>query len=143
MKDLRHLLRSFRVLSCKDWNIYSLSVNNFSSKTDRFIRIRTNNEEKHILLQLGTSTFGKLNGTEEFFRMSIISSEQSEIDTSGEWVRKLAEIPENEISDDEDYEDYEDYGGYVGFDYYDYDDDGYNGIRFDEYLRDHFYGYRS
>uniref|UniRef100_A0A1I7TGQ2 TLDc domain-containing protein n=1 Tax=Caenorhabditis tropicalis TaxID=1561998 RepID=A0A1I7TGQ2_9PELO len=78
------------------------------SKTDRFIRIRTNNERKHILLELGTSTFGKLNGTEEFLRMSVISSQQSEIYTSGEWVRELAEVPENVSSsfEDENSDDY-------------------------------------
>uniref|UniRef100_A0A1I7TGQ3 F-box domain-containing protein n=1 Tax=Caenorhabditis tropicalis TaxID=1561998 RepID=A0A1I7TGQ3_9PELO len=86
-----------------------------SSRTNRFIRIRTNNEEKHILLQLGTSTFGKLNGTEEFLRMSIISSQQSEVDTSEKWVRKLAETSDNEASFDE-----EDYDSSDDFDYYDY-----------------------
>uniref|UniRef100_A0A1I7TGQ4 F-box domain-containing protein n=1 Tax=Caenorhabditis tropicalis TaxID=1561998 RepID=A0A1I7TGQ4_9PELO len=90
--------------------------NSITSKTDRFIRIRTNNEEKHILLQLGTSTFGILDGTEEFLRMSVISSQQSEIDTSEEWVHIMAETTDNEASSDEDdfydYYDDHDYGGY-------------------------------
>lgn len=55
----------------------------------QFIRIKTENPSKHVLLQIGYANFERLDGPdcEEFLQMTIIPSELTKIDASEEWIR--------------------------------------------------------
>lgn len=74
--------------------------------SDKFIRIKTENPSKHILLQVFHSTFGYLSGEEEFLQMTVIPAELKEYNEDEEWIR-IWEKKYEGAEDDSDEEDEE------------------------------------
>ncbi|PIC32424.1 hypothetical protein B9Z55_012755 [Caenorhabditis nigoni] len=64
----------------------------FRSGSVRRIRIRTNNPDRHILLERGLDEVFQLHGRRKFYRLMVVSAEmkESEYDNNcKEWIERM------------------------------------------------------
>ncbi|CAO4372980.1 unnamed protein product [Caenorhabditis nigoni] len=84
------------------------------SKSEKRVRVRTNNPDRHILLERGLDETGEINYIDQYFTLIVISSEMKESECDNYYKKyKYPEVYDEYDSEDsiDDY-DYEDYHGY-------------------------------